>query len=548
MKRIIAAVALLACLASPVWAQGTVNIVFNGTTAKVTIPSSVTGVTSSVSGANVTILSTTTADEYTYRVSGSSDNGQLVISGNYKLTLQLAGVTLTNSSGGPAIDVECGKRVAVELVDGTVNTLCDSEQGAQKAALYFSGHPEFKGGGTLNVTGRLKHAICSKEYLELKASTGTINVLGAVSDGIHCGKGKVNNEHNYFQMKGGTLNIQNVGGDCIDSDDYGVVRIEDGTLSLNVTDDATALKADSTVSISGGRLNISVRGIDSKGVKANYAVDISGGETDILVIGDGSKGIKAKGYDTGSTVLGGGSLNISGGTLNIEAQGGSIIVEGDTTKCIGISADANLQHTGGNVNVVAMGQETVPCNVNGTEQVVAAQFQTKWLPWMMNARDYQYDMTVYVVVYADGTQLTSYDRVAVGAFIDNECVGYGEFETADYGCVRIRSNENSQQPITFRLYDYDEKHTYLLTSNTDYIFSSGLVRGKPGTPFPLRYNRGGKKGDVNLDGNVDVADISSILTVMANSTNDVLADVNEDGKVDVADISTVLTVMASDGN
>lgn len=51
-------------------------------------------------------------------------------------------------------------------------------------------------------------------------------------------------------------------------------------------------------------------------------------------------------------------------------------------------------------------------------------------------------------------------------------------------------------------------------------------------------------GDVNQDGNVDVADISSILTVMASSGTEPLADVNQDGTVDVADISSVLTLMA----
>ena len=52
------------------------------------------------------------------------------------------------------------------------------------------------------------------------------------------------------------------------------------------------------------------------------------------------------------------------------------------------------------------------------------------------------------------------------------------------------------------------------------------------------------KGDVNGDGAVDVADISSIITVMAVGTNDKTADVNGDGAVDVADISSVITIMA----
>lgn len=52
------------------------------------------------------------------------------------------------------------------------------------------------------------------------------------------------------------------------------------------------------------------------------------------------------------------------------------------------------------------------------------------------------------------------------------------------------------------------------------------------------------KGDVNEDNAIDVADISAVLTVMADATNDSKADVNGDGAVDVADISTILTLMA----
>ena len=56
-----------------------------------------------------------------------------------------------------------------------------------------------------------------------------------------------------------------------------------------------------------------------------------------------------------------------------------------------------------------------------------------------------------------------------------------------------------------------------------------------------------QNGDVNGDNHVDVADIASVLTVMAGGGDASLqnkADVNGDGKVDVADISTVLTIMA----
>ena len=62
-----------------------------------------------------------------------------------------------------------------------------------------------------------------------------------------------------------------------------------------------------------------------------------------------------------------------------------------------------------------------------------------------------------------------------------------------------------------------------------------------------------KQGDVNGDGSVDVADIATIIDVMAGHFPDnitpgtdpyLVADVNGDGQVDVADIGFVITVMA----
>jgi hypothetical protein len=51
-------------------------------------------------------------------------------------------------------------------------------------------------------------------------------------------------------------------------------------------------------------------------------------------------------------------------------------------------------------------------------------------------------------------------------------------------------------------------------------------------------------GDVNGDGSIDVADISNIITIMAEGTDNPAGDVNGDGTVDVADISKVISIMA----
>ncbi len=74
------------------------------------------------------------------------------------------------------------------------------------------------------------------------------------------------------------------------------------------------------------------------------------------------------------------------------------------------------------------------------------------------------------------------------------------------------------------------------------------VKRTADTPAP-------KQGDVNADGQVDVADIAAIIDVMAAATTPgasasgpVSADVNADGQVDVADIAAVIDIMAGKNN
>ena len=52
-------------------------------------------------------------------------------------------------------------------------------------------------------------------------------------------------------------------------------------------------------------------------------------------------------------------------------------------------------------------------------------------------------------------------------------------------------------------------------------------------------------GDVNGDGNIDVADVATVIDVMSgnNVDNKETADVNKDGVVDVADIACIIDKM-----
>ncbi len=328
-----------------------VDITYSGTTATVTIPSYVKGVTSSVSGANVTISSANTTDEILYHVSGSSDNGSLTINGEYKMTVALDGLTLTSTSTKAPIDIECGKRIAIVITEGTVNNITDAATNGSKGALYTEGHIEFEGAGTLNVTGNAKHAICAKEYIQFKKSTGTVNILKASSDGIHCGKGKVNNENNYFQMNGGTITVSGAGSDCIDCDDYGCAIINGGTLTLNVTqEDGAGLKADSCIYMNGGTITANVSGNISDGIRAVYAAYFDGGTITENVTGNGSRGIRAKKTTkTTDTVLDGGYLYFNGTTADITVSGATYTA--DNTVCYGMKADKEFKQTDGVITI-----------------------------------------------------------------------------------------------------------------------------------------------------------------------------------------------------
>ena len=51
-------------------------------------------------------------------------------------------------------------------------------------------------------------------------------------------------------------------------------------------------------------------------------------------------------------------------------------------------------------------------------------------------------------------------------------------------------------------------------------------------------------GDLNGDGNVDIADAVGVLGAMANGSTEAIYDVNGDGNVDIADFVAILEIMA----
>ena len=308
-------------------------------------------VTVSISGGHVDVVNSNATDEYVTVLSGSCSDGSLTYTGSFKTTMRLNGLTLTNPKGG-CIDIEDGKRVSLELADGTVNTLTDGA-GNQKAALYCKGHLEVSGGGTLNVTGNLKHAIRSKEYMELKKNTGIIHILSSASDGIHTGQ--------YFEMKGGTVTMEEIAGDGIQAeallegdDNDGQLFIKGGKLDITLTgDDVSALKCDSLMTISGGELTITSSGNDVKAIKSKSDIHISSGTLSITQTGSY---IINEVTDDGETTYDPSYTTAIKSDGNLMVMGGNIIINNTAEGGRGLAADGDITVSGGTLNVTANGE------------------------------------------------------------------------------------------------------------------------------------------------------------------------------------------------
>lgn len=319
-----------------------VGVVYSGTSAAVTVAGNVAQyITASVSGAHVNIeQSTDLAQEITYKLSGTSTDGEFYMSGSYKATLELNGLTLTNStpvSSGAAIHIQNGKRINIKVVEGTTNTLADAASGSQKGCLYVKGHAEFKQKGTLNVYGNVKHAIKAGEYITVK--NATINVKSAAGDGINCAQ--------FFAMESGKVSISGTSDDGIQCDlegtestgettdhedeDSGNIYIAGGTLTIDVTATAAkGIKCEGDMQISGGSITVTTSGSgewdstdqETKAaacMSADGSISISGGELNLTSTGSGGKGIKCD--DT---------LIISDGTVTVKTTGGLYYNNGTT--------------------------------------------------------------------------------------------------------------------------------------------------------------------------------------------------------------------------
>lgn len=315
----------------------TVTVVYSGTTATITNPLKGHGVEITQSGADVVVKSTLDQNEVTYILSGTTTEGSFKVYSNYRLTLNLNGVNITNSDG-PAINVQSSKKISVVIPTGTTNTLTDGTTYAtstedQKGAFFSEGQLQFSGTGTLNVKSLSRHAICSDDYVQIDG--GTIVVTAAAKDGIH--------SKDYFRMNAGTLNLTTTG-DGVECE-TGHVIVNGGTITASESaSDAKGLTADSTLVVNGGTINLTVAGAQGKGLKSKKAMTLAGGTINITSTGAAVLTALNLGYDVSycTGIKSAGILTLSGSKITISATGAG---------SKGISSDSIINMTAGTVYI-----------------------------------------------------------------------------------------------------------------------------------------------------------------------------------------------------
>ena len=366
-------------VASETFADDNVLVKYNNNVADVYVAGNIANhITAQVTGARVAVIQDAeVATEYTYTLQGTSSSGCFYHAGAYKMTLALNGVNLTNPDSA-AINIQNSKRIAVQLVDGTTNTLADGASNTKKAAFLVKGHAEFAKGGSLTITGNKKHALACNEYMEVKKTVGTITIVSAVADAINVAQ--------YFQMNGGTINIQSCGDDgsaagtkCIKAE--GNVDIQGGTLTLKHTGipvwdadkskikEATGIGTDRNLTINGAEavVNINMTGDGARGMKCDSTMTCTAGNIDINCSGGDwaystvdTSSVKCAKADY-AFILNGASMKcttVKDEAVGVHSEGTVLISDGTLTLNTydhGIKSDYDMEITGG----------TITYNING---------------------------------------------------------------------------------------------------------------------------------------------------------------------------------------
>lgn len=320
---------------------------------------------------NGSVVTISAAGEYS--VSGTLDNGQIVINTGdeaMKVTLTLNNASIT-CLDAPAIMVEKADKLKLVLADGSENTVISGVEGAAPAAdasgaaIFSKDDLDIEGSGKLTVNGYINNGIASKD--DLKVQGGFVTVT-AVNNGLR-GADSVQIEAGTLVISAGNDGIKSATTDKVGK---GFITVSGGDVTVSASGDG--IDAATTLDITGGRLCVDALGdgvdASSKALKAETSISISGGELELnsidaavrcvadvnisggsIYISSAADGIQAgkniNGFpsETGTATISGGSLFISSAKRAIDAKdslsisGGTVFALSGSKKALEAGAD-----------------------------------------------------------------------------------------------------------------------------------------------------------------------------------------------------------------
>jgi len=211
-------------------------------------------------GASVEGRTVTISQKGTYVISGSCDDGQIIVDldEDKNVMLVLNGIDLTSKSSAP-IYVKNAKNTTICLAAGSKNVISDSEEltyddaeaEEPNAAIFSKDDLIINGSGSLSVNGNFNNGIQSKDDLHIQ--NGVISVT-AKNNAVKGKDGVV--------ISGGELDIT-ADGDAIQATnaeeaDRGYIAITGG--NIKITAGCDGIQAETAVNILGGNLDVTTGG------------------------------------------------------------------------------------------------------------------------------------------------------------------------------------------------------------------------------------------------------------------------------------------------
>lgn len=326
-------------------------------------------------------------------VSGTCNGGYLKLQSAEALKLTLGSVSLA-CTNGPAISIQCTNRCYVVLPLGESSALSDSSSYTQTGdgTLYSTGPLVFSGQGKLTVTAKKKNGIHSAAYI--RVLDGDIQIPAAIKDGVHSiqffrmdngsisiaatGDG-IDGDAGYVEINGGSITIQSTANDVKGIKCDGSLTVNNGALNLSIAGiQSKGLKSGGPMAIHGGTLLFDLSGAvylatatNTSGayvepsycaaIKCDTNLTVTSGRITITHSGIAGKGISADG-----------NISIQGGVFDIVTSGNCSTTftneEGilDVAAADCIKADGNLEILGGQITALSTGSAGDGISCDGT--------------------------------------------------------------------------------------------------------------------------------------------------------------------------------------